>query len=638
MLQAIRDRVTGWIAWVVVGLIAVVFALWGIDSYLRNEAKVFAAVVNGVEIPVSEYRFAKQQQVQRMRNMLGGQFDTNLAATTEFKAAVLDRLIEEELLVQAATSAGMTISDGLLAARIHSIPDFQEDGEFSPDRYQRLLAQQGLNPQRFEQQFRRMLLVNQFIAGISGTAAVAPQAVEQGLRLQGQERSLRYLRLPVARYFESAEVTPEQIAAFYEENKARFVEPEQIRLQYLELSLDTLAAGLQASDAEIEEYYAAEKSRLTIEEQRRARHILVQLAEDASEEAVAAARVQAEDLVRRLREGADFAALAKESSDDPGSAAEGGDLGLFGKGMMVPEFEAAAFALERDAISDPVRSPFGFHIIQVTEIEAAREPDLEAVRSELADQVVRKHAEQLFVERAETLAALTFEHPDTLTVAAEQLELSVQESGWMPISGANEGIGSQPQVIEAALADDVRVDGNNSRPIEIGPDHVVVVRVLEEKAAQQLPLETVRGAIEMNLRQQAARDAVKNAGEALLQRLRAGEPLDALASETQADVQDAGFISRSDSAHDRQIVAEAFRVPRVEAGQTAAAGVGLGNGDYALLQIAAVRDGDVSGIDEAGRAAFRRNLDQLYGTLESAALLEQLKAAAKIEQDVERLD
>lgn len=638
MLQAIRDRVTGWIAWVIVGLIAVVFALWGIDSYLKNEAKVFAAVVNGVEIPVSEYRFAKQQQVQRMRGMLGEQFDANLAGTTEFKTAVLNRLVEEELLVQAATAAGMTISDGFLAARIHAIPDFQEDGEFSPERYQRLLSQQGMNPQSFEPRYRRALLVNQFLMGISGTAVVAPQAVEQGLRLQGQERSLRYLRLPMARYFETAAVSPEAVTAFYEENKARFVEPEQIRLQYLELSLDTLAAGLQASDAEIEEYYAAEKARLTIEEQRRARHILIQLEEGASEEAVAAARSKADDLVKRLREGADFAALAKEFSDDPGSAAEGGDLGLFGKGMMVPEFEEATFALEKDAISEPVRSPFGFHIIQVTEIQEAREPDLEAVRSELAEQVVRKHAEQMFVERSETLAALSFEHPDTLTVAAEELGLEVQESDWMPVSGAGEGIGSHPQVIEAALADDVRVDGNNSRPIEIGPDHVVVLRVLEEKPAQQLPLETVRGAIEMNLRQQTARKAVEEAGDALLQRLQAGEELPVLAAEVQLEVQEAGFIGRNDAQHDRQIVAEAFRVPRADAGQAATAGASLGNGDYVLLQIDAVRDGDVSGVDAAARTGFRRNLEQLYGSLESAALLEQLKAKAQIEQDVERLD
>ncbi len=308
MLQAIHDRVTGWIAKIIVGLIIVVFALWGVDSYLKNDARVYAAMVNDVEITVPEYRFAKQQQTQRMRNMLGEQFDPGLVNTAEFKSAVINRLVEEELLVQAATEAGFAISDGLLAAQIHAIPDFQEDGKFSQEKYQRLVSQQGLDAQRFEQQYRRSLLINQFLGGLSGSAVVARQNVEQGMRLQGQERKLRYLRVPVARYQDKVEIKAEDVTAFYESNKARFMEPEQVKLQYLELSLDSLTKGLTATDAEIEQMYASEKERLTVAEQRRARHILIKAEEGASKDAVASAQKQAEDLVkqtacgRRLRQ------------------------------------------------------------------------------------------------------------------------------------------------------------------------------------------------------------------------------------------------------------------------------------------------------------------------------------------------
>lgn len=638
MLQAIHDRVTGWIAWIVVGLIIVVFALWGIDSYLKSEAKVYAAMVNDVEISIPEYRAAKQQQVQRMRAMLGNQFDVALTNTPEFKSAVLNRLIEEELLVQAATEAGLAVSDAYLAARIHSIPDFQgDDGKFSQDRYQRLLAQQGMSPQLFERQVRRSLLINQFVGGLSESSIVVPQEVEQGLRLQGQERKLKYVRIPMARYLEKAEVKPDEIAAFYEANKARFVEPEQVRIQYLELSLDSIAAGLLASDADIEALYASEKAKLTVEEQRRARHILIKLDEAADDAAVAAARKKAEDLVKRLRGGEDFAKLAKEFSDDPGSAAEGGDLGLFGKGMMVPEFETATFALKKDEISDPVRSPFGFHIIQVTEIQAAKTPELAEVRAQLAEEVKRKQAEQIFAERSETLGTLSFEHPDTLTVAAEQLGLKVQESDWLPATGGA-GIGSHPQVMEAALSDDVLNGGNNSQVIEIGPDHVVVVRVLEHKPAKQLGLDKVREAIMNNLRQEAARKAASAEGAALVKRLEGGTALADIAGELKLEVADAGFIGRADSKHDRQIIAEAFQVPRTESGKLANAGASLTNGDYVLMQIEAVRDGDISTVGEAQRTEFRRSLNQLYGTLESAALLEQLKSKADIKREVERLD
>lgn len=637
MLQAIHDRVSGWIAKIVVALIIIVFGLWGIESYLQSDARVNAAVVNGVEISVPEYRFAKQQQIQRMRGMLGEQFDADLTNTAEFKAAVLNRLIEEELLVQAATEAGMAISDGLLAAQIHAIPDFQEDGKFSQEKYQSLLSQQGLTTQRFEQQYRRSLLNNQLLGGISGTAMVLRQNIEQGLRLQGQERKLRYLRVPIARYVDAATVKPEAVSAFYESNKTRFTEPEQVKLQYLELSLDTLTKGLKTTDAEIEQLYASEKERLTVAEQRRARHILVKVDEGASKEAVAAARKKSEDLLKRLRAGEDFAKLAKEFSEDPGSAAEGGDLGLFGKGMMVPEFDAAAFSLAKDAISDPVRSPFGFHIIQVTEIQAAKVPELAKVRAQLIEEALRKQAEALFFERADTLGKLTFEHPDTLATAAEQLGLGVQETGWLPATGG-EGIGSHAQVMEAVFAEDVLSGGNNSGVIEIGPNHVVVARVLEHKPARQLALDAVRESIQTTLRQQAARDAAAKQGAEWIERLRGGATLESIATEVKGTVQDAGFIGRGDSKHDRQIVAETFRIPRAADKTTASAGTLLANGDYVLMQIAEVRDGSLSGIDEAARTAFQRNLDQLYGTLEFSAFLQQLKAKAEIKQDLERLD
>ncbi len=638
MLQAIHDRVTGWIAKIIVGVIIIVFALWGVDSYLEDDARAYAAMVNDVEITVPEYRYAKQQQTSRMRDMLGEQFDPGLANTAEFKSAVLDRLVEEELLVQAATAAGLAISDGLLAAQVHKIPDFQEDGKFSQEKYQRLLSQQGLDTQFFEQQFRRSLLINQFLGGLSGSIVVARQNVEQGMRLQRQERKLRYLRVPVARYHDKVEIKTEDVSAYYESNKARFMEPEQVKLQYLELSLDSLTKGLTATDAEVEQMYASEKERLTVAEQRRARHILIKVDEAASKDAVASAQKQAEDLVKRLRAGADFAKLAKEYSQDPGSAAEGGDLGLFGTGMMVPEFDAATFSLAKDTISDPVRSPFGFHIIQVTEIQAAKIPDLAEARERVVEDVLRKQAEAQFFERSETLGKLTFEHPDTLATAAEQLGLTVQETDWIPITGGGEGIGGHPQVMEAVLAEDVLVGSNNSGVIEIAPNLVVVARVQERKAESQLALDAVRETIQNNLRQQAMRDMLSKQGMDWLKQLNSGATLESIAAEIKVEVQDAGFIRRGDSKQDRQIVAETFRIPRVDVKSIANAGASLANGDYVLMQVSEIRDGNTNGLDDAAKASFQQNLEQLYGSLESAALLQQLKAKAEIKQAPESLD
>lgn len=638
MLQAIHDRITGWIAWIVVGIIIILFALWGVDSYLKSEAKVYAAKVNDVEISVSAYRSAAQQQVMRMREMLGNQYDGAVVNTPEFKNAVLNRLIEEELLVQAATDAGLSVSNAYLAARIQSIQDFHgDDGKFSQERYQRLLSQQGMSTAQFENQVRRSLLIGQFIGSISETSIVLPQELEQGLRLQGQERKVKYLQIPIARYLDKAEIKPEQVSAFYESNKARFVEPEQFRLQYVELSLDDIAADMKVSDADIAALYASEKSKLAQEEERRARHILIKVDEHADAAAVAAAKKKAEDLVKRLRAGEDFAKLAKQYSADTGSAAKGGDLGLFGKGMMVPEFETAAFALKKDEISDPVRSQFGFHIIQVTEIQAAKTPKLADVRNQLAEEAKRKQAEKVFAERSESLSSATFEHPDTLSVAAEQLGLKVQETSWVPATGG-EGIAGNPKVMEAAMSDDVLNGGNNSQPVELDPDHVVVVRVLEHKPAKQQDLDKVRNAIVNILRQETANKMAREQGDALIARLEKGATLEAVAEELKLKVQDAGFINRSDTKQNHEIVAAAFRVPRAEAGKVATSGASLMNGDYVLLQIDAVRDGNLSNIGKAERSQFENSLNQLYGALESSAFLEQLKAKADIKRELDRLD
>ncbi len=305
---------------------------------------------------------------------------------------------------------------------------------------------------------------------------------------------------------------------------------------------------------------------------------------------------------------------------------------------MVPEFDEATFSLAKDAISDPVRSPFGFHIIQVTEIQAAKIPDLAEAREQIVEDVLRKQAEALFFERSETLGKITFEHPDTLATAAEQLGLTVQETGWIPTTGGGEGIGGHPQVMEAVLAEDVLTGGNNSGVIEIAPNQVVVARVLERKPESQLALDAVRETIQNNLRQQAMRDRVSKQGADWLKQLNSGTTLESIAAEIKAEVQDAGFISRGDSKHDRQIVAETFRIPRVADKAVASAGASLANGDYVLMQVSEVRDGNLSGLDDAAKASFQQNLEQLYGSLESAALLEQLKAKAEIKQDPERLD
>ncbi len=631
MLQAIRDRVTGILAWAIVGLIAITFALWGIDSYLRQDAKVYAARVNDVEIPVQTYRLAFQQQVNRMRELLGPQFRREAVDNDAFRRAVLDRLVEEELIVQAASAAGMRISDGLLAARIHAIKAFQdEDGQFSPDKYKQLLARQGIPPARFEGDMRRSLLISQYMNGITGSAFVSRADVDQALRLQAQTRKVRYLRLPAAAEMLRQTVTPEAVDAYYQAHRDEFMEPEQVRIRYLELKLDDLAGQVAVDEEEIRQAYEAELAKAEGQEQRRARHILIKLDPDADEATVAAARERAQALVEQLRKGADFAELAKAESDDPGSASQGGDLGWFGRGAMVPEFEEAVFALEKGQISDPVRTPFGFHIIQVTDIRRSGAPSYETERERLRQEIARSKAEGRFYELMEQLSETSFETPDTLEAAAAATGLEIRESDWFSRQGG-EGIAASPKVVEAAFSEDVLEAGNNSTAIEIEPGHLVVLRVAERKAAQPIPEAAVRTLIETRLKQEQAREAVKATGEKLLERARQGESLEALARVTGHALEDAGRISRGNQSLDRAILRAAFRAPRDAEGKPVVSGVQLADGDYVLIEVSDIQDGDPDQVKKAEREGFARSLAQLRGNEEAQAVVAMLREAAEIE-------
>lgn len=630
MLQAIRDRVTGIIAWVIVGLISVTFALWGVDSYLGGSASNYAAKVNDTEISTDQYRLGLRQQANRMQAMLGERFDRAILSTPEFKRAVLDRLVEEELLLQAADDYGLSISDSYLAARIHADSSFQVDGEFDPERYKNLLSQQGMSPSLYEHQLRRSLLINQLVSSVSTSSIVTDAAVTQGLRLQNQMREIAFLRLPLAPRLEQVEVSEEAIAAYYENNSGEFVEPQQVRLSYIELTLEGLREEISIDETRLRELYEAEKERLAGDEQLRARHILIELPEDAGAAAEAAARDRARAIHQQLQEGADFAELARAESDDPGSAAQGGDLGFFSRGFMVPEFEAAAFALEPGQISEPVRTPFGFHIIEVTDVRAKEVPGFEEMRDELYRRATQDEAEQRFYDIADRLSQLTFEIPDSLQPAAEELGLEIRTSDWIAETGGP-GIGQYDQVLSAAFSEDVLDQRNNSQPLEVEPNHVLVVRVAEHQPSQPQPLDAVRDDIRQRLARKQAAEHLRERGEALLAQLEAGDAgLDSLAAQPDVELETPGAIRRGDPRVDPVIAARAFKLPRHADGSVIREGFADSTGDYILLELRNVQEPDLQAVGENERQGFRRNLLQLYGSVEAQALVEQLKAEAEI--------
>lgn len=630
MLQAIRDRAMGVLGWIVIGLIIITFALFGLGSYLQDKSRVYVAKVNDAEIAPRELQVAYQNQRARMEQMLGDAFNPALIDDQMLKKQALDNLIRRQLILQAAEADGLAVSDQLLAAQIHSVSAFKEDGAFSQERYQRLLAQQGQTPSGFEYETRRMLVADQLINGISNTAFVTDAEVDRAYALQEQKRSFDYIVVSAEPFQANIEPGEAEIKAYYEQHSAIFMTPERVRLSYVRLNDEVLGKGIEVSEEALNDYYQQKKASLKTREQRRASHILFQVAADADEADIEKSRTEAEQVLKRIRDGEDFAKLAKEYSDDPGSAAQGGDLGYFASGAMVPEFEKTAFSMNTGDVSDLVRTQFGFHIIKLTDIKGSEIPPLEDVRAELVKELKQHDIDDQFYEQLELLTDTSYENPDSLDAAADALALEIKTTDWIS-ADTGAGIGEFPKVRAAAFSEDVLEAGNNSTPVEVGSNDAIVLRIKDHEAAQPAPLDDVRDRIVAALKQEQAAQAARTAGEKLVQQLADGAPMKDLANEDYLAFHEADAVGRRAPGHLPELAGAVFRLPRPGEGETVEKDFALANGDYVIVRLKAVIDADPAAMTEAQRTQLKRGFENLYRNLALFNMVDALRGQAEVE-------
>lgn len=638
MLQVIRDKVTGWVAWVFVGLISAVFVLGGISSYLEDDRPAYAAKVNEVEISIYDYQRAYQQQKQRAREVMGNQATLELLESKGFKKNVLDRLVDDEILLQAAIKLGFSVGDQLLAIHIQRIPDFQEEGIFSPERYRNTLITQGMSPAMFEHYMRRSILLNQLRSTINQSVMVTDYDVDELLKIQNQQRSLQYIQLPLADASKDIEVSEEEVSLFYTDNQANYMTPERLKISYLELNVKGLMKQIEAPlENEVQRLYEEQTDFYVKAEQRQARHILIQVAMDAADDAMNEAQTKAQSILDRIYKGEDFAVLAKEFSEDPGSAEQGGDLGFFEKGLMESAFDDAVFTLKAGDVADLVQTSFGFHIIQLIAIAEQETKALSEVRDEVIKGYRRNEAERLFIDQSEQLANLSYENPNTLEVAAEALALSVQMSEWFTRQGGR-GVMAEKSIIEAAFSQDVLEASNNSEMIELSDDEVVVLRVAEHEVAAARSLEQVGAMIKASLHRDKARKALRMQGETLVTRVKQGEPLQSLADELGVDLVASGMVARTGGQYDRAIVEQGFKMSSDMNGDALIGGVVLASGDYALVQLLEVKLGEESSAMDANmRMSFKQQIERLYASDEYESLMKSFRSEAEIDLNTNRL-
>ena len=605
MLSTIREKTQGIIATVIMMLIVIPFALWGINSYFDTGEKLNVAKVNGQDISQLTYR--------RMLDQLRGRVDSKTFDSRQFKTTILDSLIDKTLLVREAEDNHYRVSDARLAQLIRELPYFQRDGHFDSALYEAMLRREGMSPQEFEARLREENLTGQIQNGLSNSMIVTQADIAGVTRLMRQERDVAYAVINPDTLATKDGVSRKDIEEYYSSHADMFQTPEQVRVNYVRLSAADLNKGFQPTEDDLRKAYADEASRYVIPEKRRASHVLILLPAQAAEEAAKLALMKAEEVEKLARQGADFAGLAKKHSGDDTTAAKGGDLGEVRRGMLPKELEGAIYALKPGEISKPVRSTFGYHLVKLTALTPEKRKPFAEARKELTEIVRRHKAEDKFFEVSEKFRNLVYEQPDSLAPAANALGLTVEKSDWFTRTGGP-GIAANVKVAEAAFAPDVISQARNSDTIEASGDTLVAVRVTDHRPAGRKPLAEVSPQIERLLKQQQSIEKARDMGNAWVQQLRAGASLEQLAKKPGVKYQPAKAVSREQTAGvDRRIVDAAFRAPRPAADKPVYDVVEMGSQGFAVMALKQVRDPADKKVDVATQEKARRLLGARRG-------------------------
>ena len=622
MLQSIRENSKGIVAKIIVGLIIVTFALFGVESLvgLANSEKA-PAEVNGEEISNLDLQQGIELQRRQLLARMGENGNPAGIDENRLRQLLLQNLIDQEVRLQSARSQGLHLSEAMIDQMIIATPDFQIDGRFNRNQFEAVLRGVGFTPLMYRELLRKEQLIAQERNAYQLSAFATELQVDQLLKLDRQTRDIAWTVLSLSHFEQQAEVTPEAIQARYNAQPERFMTQPQVVLSYVELKQADFVDPEAVTDEELQSAYQQELVRFEATEERSAAHIL--FTEDNLE--------QAQAIRQRILDGElSFAEAAKEFSLDPGSAEQGGDLGYLEKGTLSGPFEDTLFTMEAGEISEPVRTEFGYHLIQLNDIRNTEPPQFEQLAVELRNQLAQSRAEAEYVAALEQLADLSFAAGD-LEVPAEELGLEIRETDPFPATGAPEGLGANPQVVKAAFSEALLQEGLNSDPIELDSETAVVVRVKEQIPARQLTLDEVRDRLELELRREQAEAALQARTDQLLAALKSGQQLDEVAPEL--NWQEVAAAGREQAGMPVAVNRKAFELPRPTPETASFATVTLPNGDRALVRVTEVQEPDLSDIDPELKRQMAAFLANRNGQLDYQSRVEALNQAAEIQRN-----
>lgn len=623
MLQNIRDNIQGVVAKVIIGIITVPFAIFGVETLIHGSSVVEVAKVNGEKLTEVELHQAINTQKRQMLAMMGDNVQPEMLDDNALRGPALESLINQRLLQQSAEGMKMRMPVAAVDQTILSMGAFQENGQFSPERFQMLLRNQGYSPVHFKQLLQQEMIINQLRSGFADSDFVTPVEMNTVVGLLQQQRSYRFLTVPHAALAGKVSVSDADAEKYYQEHQDKFLSEERVKLEYVELRAQDFSKPVD--DAAVRAEYDRMMASFKPETQRHAAHIQIDITKQRNE---AQAKALIDDIGKRIAAGEPFDQLARQYSDDLGSKASGGDVGVSDGQTFPPDFEQVLGTLKVGQVSAPVKFDTGYRIIKLLDMQTQEKPTLEQKKDEIAKQLQQGGALPELQKSVEKLRDLVF-NSDNLKTPADQLGLKTSESDWLDRKSADPVLGN-PKVIAAAFSDEVLKDHNNSDVLELAPDHYLVLRVKEHEAAKAKPLAEVKPAIVAMLTEQRANEAARTIAQQLAIQVRDGQDLQKVAAQQGYATQSVENSERNNGALNQEVLRAAFAMPKPAAGQTSLDVASLSNGDVAVVQLQRVAEGAPDSFNPTQRNALAAQLRMASGAASFTGFVDSVKERAEI--------
>jgi peptidyl-prolyl cis-trans isomerase D len=635
MLLKIRELASGWLATIIFVLLIIPFAFWGINFYFGSGGNTLAVEVNGEGIRLQDFQLTYQNIRQRWQSMTGDTVTDEMEPV--LKQDTVDNLVNRELIRQTNEKLGMAIGDKQLTDTIKKIPEFQGVDGFDTVIYEQSISRLGYNSAGFEAQMRADLAVAQLRDAVTVGSFVTGADFNRMVSLIAQERDIRYAILSSDQLKERMEISDADIETDYARQAQEYMNPEQVRIAYIDLSLMRMADAVQVDEAGLKGYYETNKALYEVEDQRTFKQLFIATGPDTPTERVEAVRAEVNAMRELIAAGSSFEEAKASRSNEISAGAEIIGQDFMTKGILEPEIDAVLFALKVGEISEPIVTRDGVHLIMLEGIKGGITSTFEQVRDQVERDYRLSLVESDFADAVDQATNLAFEHPDTLQPIADNLNLTVQVSPFFDRQWQPEELLRNPKIVNASFSEEVLIKGNNSDPIEVEENRLIVLRVLEHKPAAKKPLAEVRDRVITRLKFERARDETRKRGAAIVEELRKTGNPDELAGKHGYEWRRTTGVRRDNAELDGAVLRAAFNLGRPQTGQPVYGGATLASGDYAIISIEAVWDAPADAMTKDELTALQGQLENAYANDVWAFLVEDLRANSEIQVFTENL-